>query len=160
MTRGDRPFLWALAILGGGYVVLILSMVGANLLFLTPKGLEGFNTPEVRFAIWFSLVTSTLSALLATVVAVPMGYVMSRSTFRGKRLVDAVLDIPIVLPPLVVGLSDAGRGSERPCKRGDRQDVLDAHACWTLQVARRCSPKLPEARDRSGLAVGAIGSPF
>jgi len=38
-------------------------------------------------------------------VAVPIGYLMSRHTFRGKMLLDAVLDIPIVLPPLVVGLS-------------------------------------------------------
>ena len=105
MTRGDRPFLWALGILGGGYVVLILSMVGANVLFLSEKGLQGFNTPEVRFAIWFSLVTSSLSALLATAVAIPTGYLMSRCSFQGKRIVDAVLDIPIVLPPLVVGLS-------------------------------------------------------
>ncbi|HCF94859.1 MAG TPA: molybdenum ABC transporter permease, partial [Verrucomicrobia bacterium] len=33
------------------------------------------------------------------------GYVMSHYRFPGKRLVDAVLDIPIVLPPLVIGLS-------------------------------------------------------
>jgi molybdate transport system permease protein len=38
-------------------------------------------------------------------VAVPTGYILSRYQFRGKLLVDAVLDIPIVLPPLVVGLS-------------------------------------------------------
>jgi molybdate transport system permease protein len=105
MTRGDRPFLWALGILGGGYAVLILAMVGANILYLTPKGLEGFNTPEVRFAIWFSLVTSTASALLSTIVAIPLGYLLARTEFRGKRLADAVLDIPIVLPPLVIGLS-------------------------------------------------------
>lgn len=105
MRKGDRPFLWALGILGGGYVVLILSLVLANVLYLTPAGLEGFNTPQIRYAIWFSLVTSSLSALLSTLVAVPLGYVMARTDFRGKRLIDAVLDVPIVLPPLVVGLS-------------------------------------------------------
>ena len=35
----------------------------------------------------------------------PIGYVMSRYEFRGKPLIDTLLDIPIVLPPLVVGLS-------------------------------------------------------
>jgi len=105
MSRGDRPFLWALAILGGGYLVLILAMVGANFLFLTNEGLSGLATPEIRFAIWFSLVTSSASALLSTLIAVPIGYLMSRTRFFGKRLVDAILDIPIVLPPLVIGLS-------------------------------------------------------
>jgi len=105
MARGDRPFLWALAILGGGYVLLILSMVGANLLYTTIDGLKGFATPQIRFAVWFSLLTSSLSALVSTVVAVPLGYLMSRTQFWGKRILDAVLDIPIVLPPLVVGLS-------------------------------------------------------
>jgi molybdate transport system permease protein len=36
---------------------------------------------------------------------VPIGYLMSRHKFFGRRLIDAILDIPIVLPPLVVGLS-------------------------------------------------------
>jgi molybdate transport system permease protein len=105
MSRGDRPFLWALAILGGGYLVLILAMVGANFLFLTGEGLDGLASPEIRFAIWFSLVTSSVSALVSTLIAVPIGYLMSRTRFFGKRLVDAILDIPIVLPPLVIGLS-------------------------------------------------------
>jgi molybdate transport system permease protein len=35
---------------------------------------------------------------------VPIGYLLSRVEFRGKNLVDAILDIPIVLPPLVIGL--------------------------------------------------------
>jgi len=36
---------------------------------------------------------------------VPIGYLMSRYSFRGKAVLDAMLDIPIVLPPLVIGLS-------------------------------------------------------
>ena len=43
--------------------------------------------------------------LRALFVAVPMGYLMARHRFPGQRLIDAVLDVPIVLPPLVVGLS-------------------------------------------------------
>jgi molybdate transport system permease protein len=105
MTRDDRPFLLALFIIGGAYVALIFAMVAANAQYVGRNGLAGFGTPEIRFAIWFSLVTSSASALLSTLVAVPLGYVMSRIHFRGKRFLDAVLDIPIVLPPLVVGLS-------------------------------------------------------
>src|SRR5207244_2223689 len=61
-----------------------------------------------------------LTALLALWVAVPVGYLMSRFEFPGKRLLDAVLDVPIILPPLVLGLSllilfqtPAGRAVDR-----------------------------------------------
>jgi len=70
MTREDRPFYWALGILGGGYVVLILLLVLANVFKLNLEGIRGFNTPEVWYAVWFSLLTSTLSAMLATIVAI------------------------------------------------------------------------------------------
>ena len=52
-----------------------------------------------------TLVTCTVSALLSVLVAIPCGYLLSRYQFKGKTLIDSVLDIPIVLPPLVVGLS-------------------------------------------------------
>ena len=38
-------------------------------------------------------------------MAIPIGYLLSRHKFFGRNLIDAILDIPIVLPPLVVGLS-------------------------------------------------------
>jgi molybdate transport system permease protein len=38
-------------------------------------------------------------------IAIPSGYVLSRATFPGKSWVQAALDIPIVLPPMVMGLA-------------------------------------------------------
>lgn len=61
--------------------------------------------PNIRFSIWFSLFSCTMSTLLSLGVAVPIGYLMSRFRFPLKSLVDTVLDIPIVLPPLVIGIS-------------------------------------------------------
>ena len=34
----------------------------------------------------------------------PIGYLLARKKFFGKALVESVLDIPIVLPPMVIGL--------------------------------------------------------
>jgi len=59
----------------------------------------------IRSSVRLTLVTCTVTAILSILVAVPTGYLLSRYQFRGKTLIDAVLDIPIVLPPLVVGLS-------------------------------------------------------
>jgi len=42
---------------------------------------------------------------LAVWVAVPLAYLLSRVRFPGKWLVELVVDVPVVLPPVVVGLS-------------------------------------------------------
>ncbi|MCX7887904.1 MAG: ABC transporter permease [Verrucomicrobiae bacterium] len=92
--------------LGGLYVVLLAGLLVADASFTTPAELwAALQSAEIRYAIWLSLWSCTVSALLSLLVAVPIGYLMSRHRFRGQALVDGLLDIPIVLPPLVVGLS-------------------------------------------------------
>ena len=63
-----------------------------------------FNDPGIRSSAKLSFVSCTISALLSLWVAVPIGYAMSRFQFRGKNFIDTTLDVPIVLPPLVIGL--------------------------------------------------------
>ena len=102
----DAPFLAGLCVLGGLYIVLILAMVLADTAFTSPQHLwQALGAAEIRYAIKLSMISCSISALLSIWVAVPLGYLMSRHQFPGKALVDAVLDIPIVLPPLVIGLS-------------------------------------------------------
>ena len=106
MPRGERPFFVGLAVLGGGYVLLIVAMLAADLFFTSTSDLEqALGDRRIQFAIRLSLVTTLISASLSTLVAIPLGYLLSRARFPGKHLVDAVVDIPIVLPPLVIGLS-------------------------------------------------------
>lgn len=102
----DVPFLVGLCCLGAVYVLLVAGMLLANLTFTSPRHLlQALGSPEIRYAVRLSLLSCSLTALLSLWVAVPIGYLMSRFAFRGKAVVDALLDIPIVLPPLVIGLS-------------------------------------------------------
>ena len=104
--RRDWPFFAGLAILSGVYILLIVAMLVADLSFTTPHHLlRALASPEIQYSIKLSLISCTLTTLLSLWVAVPTGYLMSRYRFPGKRLMDAILDIPIVLPPLVIGLS-------------------------------------------------------
>lgn len=66
---------------------------------------QALRSRDIQFSIMLSLISCTITTLLSIWVAVPIGYIMSRFDFRGKPLIDTLLDIPIVLPPLVVGLS-------------------------------------------------------
>lgn len=117
----DWPFTLGLCLIGGLYVLLIVAMVVADASFTSPKHLwQALGTREIQYAIKLSLISCSIAAILSVWVAVPLGYLMSRHRFPGKGLLDAVLDIPIVLPPLVVGLSllilfqsSAGRAVER-----------------------------------------------
>ncbi len=102
----EWPFYLGLAILGGLYVVLIIAMLVADVSFTTPGHLaRALANREIRYAIVLSLLSCSVTAILSLWVAVPLGYLLSRCDFPGKGLLDAVLDIPIVLPPLVIGLS-------------------------------------------------------
>ena len=106
LSRPDWPFFAGLIILSGVYVALIVAMLAADLSFTTPHHLlRALASPEIRYSIKLSLISCTLTTLLSLWVAVPTGYLMSRHQFPGKRFMDSVLDIPIVLPPLVIGLS-------------------------------------------------------
>ena len=81
-------------------------MVAADSAFTSPAHIaRALSSPEIQYAIKLSMISCTISALLSLIVAVPLGYLLSRYEFRGKSLVDTILDIPIVLPPLVIGLS-------------------------------------------------------
>jgi molybdate transport system permease protein len=105
-VRSDVPFIVGLCVLGSVYVLLIAGMLVADLSFTTPGNfLAALRSAEIRYAIRLSLISCSITAILSLWVAVPIGYLMSRYPFRGKALVDAILDIPIVLPPLVIGLS-------------------------------------------------------
>jgi molybdate transport system permease protein len=105
-VSGDWPFFFCLGLLGGMYVLLILALLAADLAF-TSQGhvLEALASPEIQFAIRLSLISCTVSTLLSLWVAVPLGYLLARTEFWGKEVIDTILDIPIVLPPLVIGLS-------------------------------------------------------
>jgi molybdate transport system permease protein len=102
----DWPFYLALALLGGAYVALIVAMLVADLAFTSPGHLlAALGSPEIRYAIKLSLISCSIATLLSLWVAVPLGYLLSRTRFPGQGLVDTLLDVPIVLPPLVIGLS-------------------------------------------------------
>jgi molybdate transport system permease protein len=126
----DVPFYLALGIIGGVYVLLILGLIVADVAYIAMGDAESdvaapewvgdhpvlavfirnpimraLQMPEIRYSIWLSLISCTITTILSLLVAVPVGYLLSRHRFFGQNLLDAILDIPIVLPPLVVGLS-------------------------------------------------------
>ena len=62
-------------------------------------------SPVVLEALWLSLVTTAISLVITILLGLPLAVVLARRRFRAKGLLEAVVDLPIVLPPSVAGLA-------------------------------------------------------
>lgn len=61
--------------------------------------------PELYFALMMSLGTSLISLIFALMIAIPSAWIMSQVQLPFQKFIDTILDLPMVLPPLVTGLS-------------------------------------------------------
>jgi molybdate transport system permease protein len=55
------------------------------------------------FPLWLSLRVAALAMLISLALGLWIAYVLANRKFRGKELVDAVVTLPLVLPPTVLG---------------------------------------------------------
>ena len=87
-------------------VTIVLALVVAQASFLGPRDLgDTLKSPDVRAAILLSIVSATVAASLALLVAIPASYALARRRFWGMTLLDALLDIPVLLSPIALGLA-------------------------------------------------------
>ncbi len=110
-----RRYLTPLHLLCGGLLSLfiagIVGLILADGTYLVAKGLGPadiwalLTREQVLFAIRMSLATSLCSLALILVTAVPIAYALSRYRFPGHAVVNTLVDVPIVLPPVVIGIS-------------------------------------------------------
>jgi len=125
----DLPFLAMLGVISGVYLLLLVGMLLADVAYMAdsntaaeealPTMIEwarpvlkpflpivaALRQPAIQYSVKLTLISCLITAILSLFVAVPIGYLLSRYRFPGRNMIDAILDIPIVLPPLVVGLS-------------------------------------------------------
>jgi len=88
------------------FVVGLLAVFIADVGYIDAASFrEVLGSPRVRAAVWLSLRTSTVTVAVGLLFGIPMGYALSRYRFPGHAAVDSIVDLPIILPPLVVGLS-------------------------------------------------------
>jgi molybdate transport system permease protein len=99
------PIWWIVGSITFAYLLFLVSLLGATALHSSPSDLlRALGSREIQYAFGLSLLTCTVSSTLSLLLAVPVGYLLSRGRFRGKSWLDAALDVPMVLPPMVVGL--------------------------------------------------------
>ena len=103
-TRSRAPLALAVpAVIGLVFLVLPL----AGLLIEAPWSTlpQRLTEPGVLAALRLSLLTATLATGLCLLAGVPLAWILARTTFPGRRVVRALVTVPLVLPPVVGGVA-------------------------------------------------------
>jgi molybdate transport system permease protein len=90
--------------------LLLLALLALPILALLWRaGADGIFVftaqPSAIAALRLSLVTSTVSMLIAIATGTPLAFVLARRKFTGKTVLELIIDLPIVLPPSVAGIA-------------------------------------------------------
>jgi molybdate transport system permease protein len=111
----DRPAPGSRAGWGEGSLVAVAGLValflGLPVVTLVARAIldrslaAAAGSLVVLDALLLSLVTTAISLLVTVAFGLPLAFVLARRRFRGKGVVEAVVDLPIVLPPSVAGLA-------------------------------------------------------
>jgi sulfate transport system permease protein len=109
--RSPRPpRRLALRVLALGYLAAILLVpVGAVVWRAFGDGLapvwQAVTAPDALHAFWLSLLIAAIAVPLNTVFGIVCAVVLVRHRFPGRRLLDAVIDLPFAISPVVIGLA-------------------------------------------------------
>lgn len=105
-TGGVSARIGSLLLAGLPLLLLLVLPLVALLLRVDPVAFVGnLVEPAVARAVGLSVTTTLLSTLLAVVFGTPLAYLLARRRFRGKALLDTLIDLPMVLPPSVAGIA-------------------------------------------------------
>ena len=112
--RRPRATSGGAGVLGIGVATLWLSIIvllplAAVVVHSLDGGLDAFwasvSGRQAVAALRFTLVVSLLVAAINAVVGTLVAWVLARDEFRGKKVVNALIDLPFALPTIVAGLT-------------------------------------------------------
>jgi len=109
-TRDPAPVRWGLRVVTVGYVVLLVAWPTA-LVFKNALAdgfaamLDSFKDPEITHALYLTGYITFFAVLINLVFGLTISILLVRYDFPGKRLLSALLDVPLSVSPVVVGLA-------------------------------------------------------
>ena len=66
---------------------------------------DSISTSDAKHAFWLTIKIAAIAVPLNTVFGVLLALLLARRQFRGKALINAIIDLPFAISPVVVGLS-------------------------------------------------------
>ena len=154
-----------------GYLALLLLIPVGLVIYRTfEPGVgavwDSVTTPAAISAFWLTLEIAAIAVTLNTVMGVVTALLLVRGRFRGKWIIEALLDLPFAVSPVVVGLSLVlvyGRGgwlADLPFQViFSLPDMVLATVFVSLPfVAREVIPVLREVGDEQEQAAATLGA--
>jgi molybdate transport system permease protein len=96
-------FLWVPSLL-----LLLFILIPLGTIFQTlnvDQLVAELRNPQVTGALSLGVATSLAATLVSFLLGVPTAYLLATRNFRGKNLIDALFDVPMILPPAVAGMA-------------------------------------------------------
>src|SRR5215470_167274 len=89
-------------------IVLLLGPLGGIIYYALNSGLavigQTFSQPDVQHAFYLSFLIMLITVIVNTVFGVMVALVLARDRFPGKHLASALVDLPLAVSPVIVGL--------------------------------------------------------
>lgn len=96
-------------LLAGALAALLIAFIGVPLIGLIahvgPNEIAAITSPPSLTALRLSFVTTAAALGITLLLGTPLAYILARADFPGRRLLDTLVDLPIVIPPAVAGLA-------------------------------------------------------
>ena len=106
--RPEALYLLFAALSGLILLFIIAPLVNMFLNCSVPQLVEAISDRQVSASIWLTLWTSMAATLVFSVAAIPFAYLLARKNFVLEGLVNALVDVPIVVPHSAAGIALLG----------------------------------------------------
>ena len=106
MHRRPTPLVIAFALLGGLLVLFVVLPLGVTVLGTSASAVWAtLLEPAVRQSLWLTFYAGAAATILALIGGVPLAYLLARYDFRGRELLQGVIDLPVVIPHTAAGIA-------------------------------------------------------
>jgi molybdate transport system permease protein len=102
---GRRSVAWLMLLALPMLLFLTLPLVALVLRIRLSLLVENLLAPAALQAIRLTLFTTAVSTVVVLALGTPLAYCLARYHFRGRALIDTLIDLPMVLPPSVAGIA-------------------------------------------------------
>jgi sulfate transport system permease protein len=109
-TRAPSRWRWPLRVVALGYLSALILLPFAFVFYRAFQhgfalALDSITTPQALHALWLTALVALIAVPLDAVFGVGVALLLARHRFPGAWLLDALVDIPLALSPVVIGLA-------------------------------------------------------
>jgi len=84
--------------------IIALYLMGDTETFYKVLFQDPILSKEAWSALFLTFEISILSTIILLIIGIPIGYILARFDFRGKSILEAIIDIPLLTPHIIAGI--------------------------------------------------------